>query len=223
MKRSLAIMIGLLTLCATYGQPVQLYLGLRGGAGAMLTRDQLYNVGTPDGPRTIFKSEQGWSAHAKGEALLGFRRLRIGYQFLYNFAAPGLSNNNIAPQLDNGRYTTYFNNSQAHFFGHYFLAELAIINTKRFALTPGIAVGSFTGYKVDNNTGEVVQLSADTHHRFSVGGELNAEIKFAKRCTFLIGPNYYMFSLQDKAHPDWREYQHFIGADIGLRVNLLKL
>lgn len=99
--------------------------------------------------------------------------------------------------------------------------EVAIVNLRHFALTPGIGVGSFTGYNVDQTNGNKVNLSEDTHHRFSVSAELNAEIKFG-RCTFLIGPNYYLFSMQDKTSAYWRKYQNFIGGDIGLRVNLLK-
>ena len=99
--------------------------------------------------------------------------------------------------------------------------EIAIINLPHFALTSGLGLGSYTGYKIDQNTGDRVSLSTDTHHRFSFSTELNAEIKFG-RCVFLVGPNYYFFSMQDKANSSWHQYQNLIGADIGLRVNLLK-
>jgi len=204
----------------SYGK-VQLYLGLHGGGGVMLTRDQLNNLATPPGYVNATRSTSGWSLHAKAEALIGFKRLRIGYQFLYNFSQPSISNSSYSTFINENQNATYFNNSRNNFFGHYFLAEYAIINSKHFALTPGLALGSFTGYKVDNNTGERVELSTDTHHRFSLGASLNIEIKFG-RLVFLAGPNYYLFTLQDRTNHDWRESQQFIGGDIGLRFNLLK-
>jgi hypothetical protein len=218
MKKQISVIIGLMMVLSSFGQ-VQFYLGLDGGAGAMLTHDQLVNVGTSDGIRSIFKSDEGWSAHAKAQALLGFGRIRLGYQFMYNFSAPTVVNTTPVPSVDNNSFTTYFNSSQVHFFGQYFLTELELIRTAHFDLVPGLALGSFTGFKVDNSTGNEVGLSTDTHHRFSMGAELNGEVKFG-RCAFIFGPNYYLFSMDDKFHSDWREYQHFIGADIGLRVNL---
>ena len=139
---------------------------------------------------------------------------------MYNFSQPTTTYGGPYYGVDNSRVTTYFSSSQTQIFAHYFLLEFALINRKHFGLVPGIALGSYNGFRVDNNTGERVPLSDVTYHRFSVGANLNAEIKFG-RCTFLIGPNYYMFSLQDKANTDWHEYQHLIGADIGLRVKLL--
>jgi hypothetical protein len=204
----------------SYSQ-VQLYLGVRGGAGVMLTRDQLNNLATSSGFVNATNSSSSWSLHAKGEALIGFGRLRLGYQFLYNFAQTGSSSSTYSASIDNNRNTTYFNSSQTTFLGHYFLAEVAVIKLPHFVLAPGIALGSFTGFKVDNTTGDRVELSADTHHRFSAGAELNFELKFG-RFTFLASPNYYLFTLQDKGTSSWREYQHFIGADLGFRVNLLK-
>jgi hypothetical protein len=195
------------------------YLGLRGGAGAMITQNELNNFGTSEGVRNVFNSSRGWSAHGKAEALVGFWRIRLGYQFLYNFGSPSVIQTNATPT--GSQFTTYFNNSQTHFFGQYFLAEIAVINARHFALVPGIALGSFTGFKVDENTGQEVKLSQDTHHRFSLGAELNAEVKFG-RWTILVGPNYYFFSMTDKANSDWKEYQHYIGGDIGFRVNLIK-
>jgi hypothetical protein len=54
-----------------------------------------------------------------------------------------------------------------------------------------------------------------------MSADLNAEIKIG-RWTILFGPNYYLFSLQDKASANWHQYQNFIGGDVGFRVNLLK-
>jgi hypothetical protein len=220
MKNIFAIIISTLLFLPSYGK-VQLYLGLRGGAGVMLTRDQLNNLATSQGFMNATRNTSGWSLNGKAEALIGFGRLRLGYQFLYNFSRPMASSSTYPAFTDNNLNTTYYNNSNTHFFGQYFVLEVAVVNLKHFALVPGIAVGSFTGFKVNNTTGEWVKLSADTHHRFSIGAQLNAEIKFG-RFVFLVGPNYYLFSLQDKANNDWREYQHFIGADVGFRVNLLK-
>ena len=220
MRKTLIIIFSALAFLPSYGK-VQLYLGLRGGAGVMLTRDQLNNLATSTGFVNATRNTAGWSIHAKAEALIGFGRLRFGYQFLYNFSQPSSSSSSFASVIDNNRNTTYFNNSKSNLFGHYFLTEVAVINLKHFVLAPGIALGSFTGFKVDNTTGDHVQFSADTHHRFSIGAELNLEIKFG-RWSFLASPNYYLFSLQDKANGDWREYQHFIGGDVGFRVNLLK-
>jgi hypothetical protein len=209
-------------ICLTsYASKMKLYLGLRTGAGAMITRDQLNNFNSSQGPISLVQHHDTWSFHAKAEALLGFGRFRIGYQFLYNFSGPQISSANDYFTGDNNRNTTYFNSSQTHYFGHYLHMELAIINTPHFALTPGLGIGTFTGFKVDNTSGNSVRLSDDTHNRFSLSAELNAEIKFG-RCVFLIGPNYYLFSLKDRAQNDWREYQHFIGADVGLRVNILR-
>lgn len=220
MKSGIITIALTLSMLVSYSQ-VGFYLGLRGGAGAMITQNELNNFGTSEGIRNVVNSTNGWSAHAKAEALIGFWRVRLGYQFLYNFGSPSISETSVTPSPNGGRFTTYFNNSQTHFFGQYFLAEIAVVNTRHFALVPGIALGSYTGFKVDNNTGNVVQLSQDTHHRFSLGAELNAEAKFG-RWTFLIGPNYYFFSLVNKANSDWKEYQHYIGGDIGFRVNLVK-
>ena len=220
MKRYIVITIALIMFCNSYGK-VQLYLGLRTGAGLDITRDQLNNFNTAEGFANVVRTANTWSLHAKGEALVGFGRFRIGYQFLYNFIPSDASTVPYSPVTDNGRYTTYFNSSQSHYFGHYALMEVAVINTAHFALTPGIGLGSFTGYKIDKTTGDQVFLSADTHHRFSVSAELNAEVKFG-RWSFLIGPNYYLFSMQDKASSNWHQYQNLIGADVGFRVNLLK-
>jgi hypothetical protein len=186
----------------------------------MLTSDQLNSIGTAEGSQNIIKNTTNWSTNAKGEVLLGLWRFRLGYQFMYNFSEPTTFYNGPTPVVDSGQFTTYFNSSRTQIFAHYFLAEFAIINGRHFGLVPGIALGSYNGFRIDNNTGEKVPLSDDTYHRFSMGAELNAEFKFG-RCAILLGPNYYLFSLQDKANNNWREYQHLIGADVGFRVNLL--
>jgi hypothetical protein len=218
LKRIITIIIIVFLCSASYAGKVKLYLGARVGMGTILTRDIYTN---DQGLVHILQHYNTWSLHAKGEALLGVGRFRIGYQFLYNFSGPQIDAAGGYFPGDNNRNTTYFNSSQTHYFGHYLLMELAIINRPHFALTPGVGVGSYNGFKVDNTTGNIVQLSTDTHNRFSISAELNAEIKFG-RCVFLIGPNYYLFSAQDRADNNWREYQHFIGVDAGFRVNILK-
>ena len=220
MRKILILVFSALTFLPSYGK-VQLYLGLRGGAGVMLTNDQVKNLTTSSGFVNATRNTSTWSIHGKAEALIGFGRLRLGYQFLANFSQNAASTTAYAPAIDNNQNTTYFNNSKTVLLGQYFLAEVAVIKLPHFELAPGIALGSFTGYKVDNTSGDRVALSATTHHRFSVGAELNFEFKFG-RWTFLASPNYYLFGLQDKSNGDWREYQHFIGADLGFRVNLLK-
>ena len=221
MKRYIVIIAAALLYSNVHAGDVQLYLGLRGGAGIDLTHDQLHQFNTADGFGNVVRNANTWSLHAKGEALLGFGRFRIGYQFLYNFIPSDVSIITTIPVTDNARYTTYFNSKQSHYFGHYALLECAIINLPHFALTPGIGLGSYTGYKIDQTTGDRVDLSTDTHHRFSMSAELNAEIKLG-RCVFLVGPNYYLFSMVDKTNAQWKQYQNLIGADVGLRVNLLK-
>ena len=221
MKRLIIILTISLLCSTTYAGKVKLYLGAWAGLGAMLTRDQLNNYNNSSGPVSVLQHHDTWSFHAKGEALLGFGRFRIGYQFLYNFSGQQISSAGDYFTGDNNRNTTYFNSSQTHYFGHYLLMEVAVIDLPHFALTPGIGVGTYNGFKIDNTSGDHVAMSADTHNRFSVSAELNAEIKFG-RCVFLVGPNYYLFSAQDRANNNWREYQHFLGADVGFRVNLLK-
>ena len=220
MRKLLILLFSALAFLPSYGK-VQLYLGLRGGAGVMLTNDQVKNLTTSSGFVNATRNTAAWTIHAKAEALIGFGRFRFGYQFLGNFSQSSASSSTYSGAIDNKANTTYFNNSKTVLLGQYFLAEVAVINLPHFALAPGIALGSFNGFKIDNTTGDRVALSAETHHRFSVGAELNFEIKFG-RWSFLASPNYYLFSLQDKSNANWREYQHFIGADIGFRVNLLK-
>ena len=224
MKRITALLTVLLLGFSAYSQPIKLFLGVNGGVGDMITNDQLGNLQTTDGAKNFLKSNNGWSSHFKSQALLGIGRLRVGYQFLYNFASPSIGGYSVTPtNLNSNQNTTYFNTSQDHFFGQYLLVEMALINTDHFALAPGVAGGTFTGYKIDNTTHEMVTLSQTTHHRFSIGAELNAEFKFGGRWAFLVSPNYYLFSLQDNANPDWHQYLHFIGVDVGLRVNLFKI
>lgn len=223
MKRYIITMAAALLFLNSYAGDgkVKLLLGLRTGAGLDVTRDQLKSFNTTDGFANVARTANTWSLHAKAEALLGIGRFRIGYQFLYNFIPSDISTPNFIPATDNSRYTTYFNSSQSHYFGQYAVLQYAIINARHFALVPGIGLGSFTGYKVDATTGDIVNLSTDTHHRFSTFAELNAEVKLG-RWSIIFGPNYYLFCLQDKASNNWHQYQNLIGADIGFRVNLLK-
>ena len=220
MKRISITLIAFLICCSSFAG-IQFYLGLRGGAGLLLTHDQLNNFNTTQGFANVVQNSNTWSAHAKAEALLGIGRFRFGYRFLYNFIPTDVAGSTYIPAMDDSRNTTYFNSSQSHYFGHYAVVEFAVVKLKHFALTPGLGFGSFTGYKVDQTTGNKVTLSTDTHHRFSMSADLNAEIIFG-RFTFLVGPNYYLFCLQDKVSAKWNQYQNFIGGDIGFRVNLLK-
>lgn len=221
-KRLLLSALVILLSLSSHAGKVKLYLGLRAGVGAMSTRDQLDNFTTSQGPVNIIHHHETWSLHAKGEALMGFGNFRIGYQFLYNFSGAQVNNAGNYFSGDDNRNTTYFNNSQTHFFGHYLVMELALINLPHFSLTPGIGVGTFNGFKVDNTSGNMVSISSATHNRFSVSAQLNAEIKLG-RCAILVGPNYYLFSLQDRANNDWHEYQHFVGVDVGVRIDLLSM
>ena len=221
MKRLLILVFGVIIFCGTNASKVQLYLGIRGGAGVTINHYHFPDMVTSQGITTVKGNSYAWTAHAKGEVLFGVWRFRIGYRFLYNFSAPLLFSGPSSPIVDGNRYTTYFNSSQTHYFGHYLVLELAVINRQHFGLVPGVAVGTYGGYRVDNTTEEKVRLGVDTYHRFSVGLELNFEIKFG-RCVFLAGPNYYLFSMQDRADNNWHNYQHILGADVGLRVNLLK-
>jgi hypothetical protein len=219
MKRSIAIVLFLLINAMAFSQ-VKLYLGARGGGGVMMSKSQLKELKTQDGRDAVFKNRNAWSAQAKGEVLLGFKRLRIGYQFLYNFSAPINQSSSEQPLMNREQFATYLNSSQTQFFGHYALVEVAVINRPHFALTPGIAIGTYTGFNRDENTNEAVKLRNVTKNRFSIGTELNFEAKFG-RCVIFGSPNYYLFSMQDKASKEWKQYKHFLGADIGFRVNLL--
>ena len=107
---------------------VAFYLGLRAGAGAMITQNELNNFGTSSGIRNVVNSSNGWSLHGKAEALVGFWRVRLGYQFLYNFGSPSVISNSGSNELTANQLTTYFNNSQTHFFGQYFFAILMTIS-----------------------------------------------------------------------------------------------
>jgi hypothetical protein len=205
---------------ASYGR-VALYLGLRGGAGALFTRDQFSNFSFNNGYQDISRNNTSYAIHAKAEALLGFGRWRIGYRFMYSFGGPNINSAASYFSGDNNRATTYYNNSHTNLFCHYLVIEHALINRRHFALVPGIGGGWFSGYKVDNNTGEHVPISDDTHHRFTFCAELNFEIIFG-RFTVLLGPNYYVFCMQDRGNNTWWEIQNFVGADVGLRFNLIK-
>lgn len=220
MKRTIAIIIFLLVNAIAFSQ-VKLYLGARGGGGVMMSQSQLEGLKTAEGRDAVFKNRSAWSAHAKGELLLGYKRLRLGYRFLYNFSAPINQSTSEQPLMNREQFATYLNSNQTQFFGHYGVLDLAVINRPHFSLTPGIALGTFTGFNRDENTNEAVKLRNVTKNRISFGAELNAEIKFG-RCAILIGPNYYLFAMRDKANTDWKQYKHFLGADVGLRVNLLK-
>src|SRR5579862_3007074 len=68
-----------------------LYLGLTGGAGAMLTHQQVKDLKTSQGFQNLVNGNDGWSAHGKAQALLGIWRVRFGYQFLYNFSSASVS------------------------------------------------------------------------------------------------------------------------------------
>ncbi|MFN8286943.1 MAG: hypothetical protein U0V74_09340 [Chitinophagales bacterium] len=221
--KKLMLLTGAFLLCSfIYAQP-QFFLGLRPGAGAMLTNNQLRSFSTTEGTRDILGNRTNWSFVGKGEALLGLGRFRFGYRFLYNYSK-NRGQETFYPLIDNtidyDRMTAYFNKSSVHTFGHYGVLEIAIINTRHFALTPGLALGGYMGYVKDAN-GNKVRFSDIVKYRFTVGAELNAEIKL-NRVTILFGPNYYMFNRQDKFNADWKQYAHLIGGDVGLRVNLIK-
>ena len=187
----------------------------------MLTHSQVSNLTTSEGFEDVFSRNTSWSGNLKGEALVGFWRVRLGYQFLYNFSGPSVTNVPGNPVISPEANTTYFNSSATRILGNYFLAEIELIRSRHFNLVPGIALGSYNGYKIDETTGDRVYFSQTTHRRFSMGAELNFEIVYG-RVTFLFGPNYYLFDYQDKVNNNWRQYQHTLGGDLGLRVNLLK-
>src|SRR5579864_298869 len=97
MKKPMALIIALCMFSVSHSQLLQLYLGARGGVGDMLMHDQLSNVNTANGLVNVSKNNNGWSSHFKAEALLGFGRLRVGYQFLYNFSSPSVNGYSITP------------------------------------------------------------------------------------------------------------------------------
>jgi hypothetical protein len=220
MIRNLITIIAVLIGTSAYSQ-LGLYLGIRGGGGAMLTQNQVTNLPTSDGAENVFSKSSSWTGNVKGEALLGVWRLRLGYQVMHDFSGPSSTYISGNPQLSPAANTTYFNSSQTRILAQYFLLEIALIHTRHFNLVPGVAVGSYNGYKIDQTTGDQINFSETTRRRFSVGAELNFEIVYG-RCTFLFGPNYYLFDYKDKLNDSWHEYQHMIGGDIGFRVNLIK-
>lgn len=221
--KKLMLMIGAFLFCMyTYAQP-QVLLGMRVGSGVMLTRNQLRSFSTTEGTRDILGNRSNWSITAKGDALVGLGRFRFGYRFLYNYSKNKgqetfypLVNNSI----DYDRMTAYFDKASVHTFGHYGVLEIAIVNTRHFALTPGLAIGGYMGYVKDAN-GNKVRFSDIVKYRFTIGAELNAEVKI-KQVSIVFGPNYYMFNRQDKFNADWKQYAHLIGGDVGVRVNLVK-
>jgi len=220
MKRYIALIAVMFLAAGTYAQ-LGLYLGIRGGGGAMLTQNQVTNLPTSEGVENVFSKSSAWSGNVKGEALFGVWRIRLGYQVMYNASGPSVTEVGTTAQLTPAANTTYFNSSQTRILAQYFLFEIALIHTHHFNLVPGIALGSYDGYKIDQTTGDHINFSETTHHRFSAGAELNFEIVYG-RCTFFFGPNYYVFDYQDKYSSNWRQYQHLIGGDIGFRVNLIK-
>lgn len=203
-----------------YSQP-QVYIGLRGGAGAAINYQKLQQVESAEGFKDAVFNDHGYSGHLKAEALFGIKHFRIGYRFMYLRSSINAPAQSYAPITDEGRYNFYFNSSRTILFAHYGVIEIPLINSKHFALTPAIAAGGFTGYTIDKDTKNKAQISSLTKNRFSVGAELNAEIKFG-RVVIVAGPNYYLFNNTDRATKHWNRYTHVIGADVGLRVNLLK-
>lgn len=220
MRRIFAICATMMLVATLYSQP-QIYLGARGGAGVVLNRGQLKGVETSEGFKNAIINNKGRYGSVKGEALLGLGRFRLGYRFMYNYSNSQGNRTGFSPQLSGDKYTLYLSNSRTHIFGHYAVLELAVLNLKHFALTPAIAAGGFTGYTKDDVTDFKARMVQGTKRRFSIGAELNFEIK-VNRFVFLIGPNYYLFNQEDKIHANWKKYTHIIGADLGLRVNFIK-
>ncbi len=219
MKKYIVLIIAIIAAMNAFSQ-AQLHIGVRAGAGAAINYQRLMQVESAEGFKDAVTNDKGWEGHAKAEALLGFGRFRFGYRFMYVRSYVERGNNPYAPLTDGDRYSAYFNSTRTHLFGHYGVLEIAIINSKFFALTPAIAAGGFTGMTVDNTTKAHTQLSRITKNRFSVGAELNAEFKI-DAVTLMFGPNYYLFNQQDKVNGKWNRYIHVIGADAGIRVNLL--
>lgn len=219
MKKFVVALAAIIASISAYSQ-AQLHLGARIGGGAAINYQKLTQVQSAEGFKDAVTNDKGWELNAKAEALLGFGRFRFGYRFMYlrSYVEPG--NNPYGPLTDFDRYSVYQNSTRTHLFGHYGVLEIAVINSKFFALTPAIAAGGFHGYTVDNSTKEHTQLSRVTKNRFSIGAELNAEFKIGP-VTLMVGPNYYLFNQQDKVNTKWSRYTHVIGADAGIRVNLL--
>jgi hypothetical protein len=218
MKRLIVAAVLSALLIPAFAQ-VKISLGVRGGPGYMMSYEKLRSITTVEGRRDIFTNTKAWSGNVKGEAMVQFWKLRMGYQFLYNFS-PARNMQTVA-LTDAARSTIYLQHSRSHLMAHYFAFELALINKPHFALVPGIALGGYNGWRKDPETGDKVRLSEVAKRRFTMGAQLNAEISYG-RFTFLIGPNYYLFSMRDKATKNWHEYQHMLGVDAGMRFNLLK-
>lgn len=219
MKKYALLLVAITAVLTGFSQ-AQLHIGVRAGAGAAINYQRLTQVQSAEGFKDAVMNDKGWEGHAKGEALLGFGRFRFGYRFMYVRSYVERNVNPYAPLTDVDRNTAYYNSTRTHLFGHYGIIEVAIVNSKFFALTPAIAVGGFHGRTVDNSTKNYVQLGKITKNRFSVGAELNAEFKVGP-VTLMFGPNYYLFNQQDKVNAKWSRYIHVIGADAGIRVNLL--
>ncbi|MFN8299206.1 MAG: hypothetical protein U0T75_08885 [Chitinophagales bacterium] len=222
MKKYMIIPLLLIAVSIT-AQP-KLYIGLRGGAGVLLGANQLKQFSTSDGTRDIVTHSNNWALNPKIDVLLGLGRFHLGYRFMYTYSK-NVSNTtgNYTPvdnggAIDNPRLTTYFNGTRMNMFAHYGVLEFSIINSKVFALTPGIALGGYTGY-IKDDAGNKVKFNQVSRMRITAGTELNFEIKF-NHGSFIFGPNYYLFARQDKATADWKQFNHLIGADLGLRFSL---
>ncbi len=221
MKKYLIIPLLLIAVSIT-AQP-KLYIGVRGGAGVLLGANQLKQFSTSDGTQDIVSHSSNWALNPKAEVLLGLGRFHLGYRFMYVYSKNvGNTGGSYTPMtdntIDNPRLTTYFSGTRMHMFAHYGVLEFAIINSKIFALTPGIALGGYTGFIKDDG-GNKVRFGEVSRMRITAGTELNFEFKF-NHGSFIFGPNYYMFSRRDKLTANWKQFNHFIGADIGLRFSL---
>ncbi len=186
----------------------------------MMNTEQLKGMITTEGFKDATIRNHDWDANFKAEALIGIKHFRVGYRFMYMHVNGPTVAADYTPVMNGQQYTTYFNTSYTNIFAHYGVIEIPLINITHFALTPGVAIGGYTGSHIDKTTGDKVQLTDVGRYRFTVGAELNFEIKFGRAVIF-FGPNYYMFNLQDKVNRDWHQYSHSVGADLGLRVNLL--
>lgn len=222
--RKLAIIPLLLLAVTLMARPkVNLYFGLRGGAGVMLGTNQLKQFHTTEGTRDIVNHSTNWAISPKAEILLGIKRFHFGYRFMYNYSHNiNATTTGYVPvtgtTVDDQRLTAYFSGNRTHMFAHYGVMEYALVNKEVFGLTPGIAIGGYTGF-TKNDAGSRVRFSETSRMRLTAGVELNFEFKF-KHGAFLITPNYYLFSRQDQLTADWKQFNHFIGAALGFRFSL---
>ena len=216
-------LIFLFILSAVYSNgQLAIYLGFHGGGGTLLSKDKLQSVTTNQGSADILDKNRTWATNAKGEFLIGMGRLRIGYQFLYEFSPAQQNSYNNIVGVTEKTATTYFASSNTQLFAHYFVIELSVFTRKKFSLVPAFLAGGFSGFKVNRTTSEKIPLSQETYKHVTIGAALNGEIRI-KQVTILISPNYYFFKMKDKVSNDWKEYRNFIGGDIGLRINLIKV